>query len=162
MSECSSLPRRRERARLGTNLRYAVAHRRKGRRVVPIPPDGKAPRLKGWQNLRLTEEDLLKYFSNGEGIGILLWEPSDNIVDVDLDARESIAAAPRDQGWPTSWGSLWLRECVAGWEWMGEVAGRRFKPCTANSETSPMTHSRPWSLLTIPHTCSSEADAWCG
>ena len=49
--------------------------------------------MKGWQNLRLTEEDLPRYFGNGEGVGLLLGEASGGLTDVDLDCPEAIRAA---------------------------------------------------------------------
>lgn len=66
---------------------------RRGWSVVPVPRGQKAPRIAGWQTLRLTESDLPARFSNGENIGILTGEVSGNLIDVDLDAPEAMAAA---------------------------------------------------------------------
>jgi len=66
----------------------------RGWAVVPIPARSKGPRLKGWQDLRLTSEQIPQYFKNGMNIGILLGEPSGGLVDVDLDVREATLAAP--------------------------------------------------------------------
>lgn len=71
----------------------ARGHLRHGRLVVPIPPRSKAPTLKGWQNLRIQEDDLDTYFGDGINIGILLGEPSGGFTDIDLDAKEARAVA---------------------------------------------------------------------
>ena len=60
---------------------------------VPVPPGQKGPTLRGWQNLRLADGDLKRYFPNGSNIGLLLGEPSGGLVDVDLDAPEACAVA---------------------------------------------------------------------
>jgi putative DNA primase/helicase len=62
---------------------------------IPIPAGQKHPILKGWQNLRLSKEDLPRYFSNGQNVGLLLGEPSLGLVDVDCDWKESAFLAPR-------------------------------------------------------------------
>jgi hypothetical protein len=66
---------------------------RRGWSVVPIEHREKAPKLRDWQKLRLGEADLPQYFFNGQpmNIGVLLGEPSGELVDIDLDhtrARE--------------------------------------------------------------------------
>lgn len=60
---------------------------------IPVPIGQKGPRMPGWQNLRPTEADLPDYFRNGCNIGVLLGEPSNGRIDVDLDAPEAIALA---------------------------------------------------------------------
>ncbi len=62
--------------------------------VVPLPYRSKAPVLRGWQNLRLRENELDRHFSNRCNLGLLLGEPSGGLVDVDLDCSEAIIAAP--------------------------------------------------------------------
>jgi putative DNA primase/helicase len=59
--------------------------------VVPIPPGGNRPLLTEWQELRLSENELPKYFGATENIGLLL-SPS-GLVDVDCDCAEAAAAA---------------------------------------------------------------------
>ena len=51
----------------------AQEYHRRGLSVVPVPFRSKAPNLKGWQNLRLSEADIPHYF-NGQpqNIGVLL------------------------------------------------------------------------------------------
>jgi hypothetical protein len=76
-----------------TTLDAAREYVLRGFAVVPIPHGEKAPCIDGWQNLRLTENDLPEHFSNGANIGILTGEASGNLIDVDLDAPEAIAVA---------------------------------------------------------------------
>lgn len=61
--------------------------------VVPVPPRQKKPVLDGWQNLRLSANELTGHFRGGTGIGILTGEPSGNLIDNDLDVPEAIQAA---------------------------------------------------------------------
>jgi len=56
---------------------------------VPIPTGTKAPRLPGWQKLRLTDGEAAAHFGGGGNIGLLLGEPSGWLVDVDLDCTEA-------------------------------------------------------------------------
>ncbi|WP_273843177.1 AAA family ATPase [Rubrobacter calidifluminis] len=75
----------------------AVARRylERGFAVVPIPAGEKAPRIPGWQELRLKPEDLPKHFSNGANIGLLLGKASNGLADIDLDAEKVLKIAPR-------------------------------------------------------------------
>jgi hypothetical protein len=75
-------------------LKYARKYIRYGWSVIPISSNEKAPHLKGWQNLRLTKSDLAEHFQGGGNIGILLGEPSGNLLDTDLDCGEAIFLAP--------------------------------------------------------------------
>ena len=60
---------------------------------MPIPPGKKRPVVKGWESLRLTPDQLPGYFDGRpQNIGLLLGAPSGGLVDVDLDAPESVAA----------------------------------------------------------------------
>jgi len=63
---------------------------RRGWSPIPIPAGQKAPRIRGWQKLRLSEDDLPRYF-NGQAtnIGVLLGEPSGGLVDIDLDDEQA-------------------------------------------------------------------------
>ncbi len=59
--------------------------------VVPVPHKKKSPVIDGWQRLRLTTADLSTHFNgHAQNIGILLGEASGGLVDVDLDAPETI------------------------------------------------------------------------
>jgi hypothetical protein len=75
-------------------LDAARLYKRRGWSVVPVPAGEKAPRLKKWQELRLTEPELAEYFNKNDNIGLLLGEPSKNLVDIDLDCDEAIELAP--------------------------------------------------------------------
>ncbi|TVQ34164.1 MAG: DUF3987 domain-containing protein [Phycisphaeraceae bacterium] len=64
----------------------------RGWRPVPVPHASKAPKLKGWQRLRIEAADLRLHFNgvhSGGNIGIILGEPSGHLVDVDLDCPEA-------------------------------------------------------------------------
>lgn len=60
---------------------------------IPVPAGQKKPVIQGWQNLRLTREDLPIHFSNGANVGLLLGNPSANLTDIDLDWPEARAMA---------------------------------------------------------------------
>ncbi len=74
-------------------LDYARRYRERGWYPVPVPLGQKGPTIKGWQNLRLTEPALAQHFSNGSNIGLLVGQPSGNLVDVDLDCPKARALA---------------------------------------------------------------------
>lgn len=77
-------------------LAAAIAYRRRGWRVVPIPHGSKNPGDaygKGWQDARLELDDLPRYFSSPIHLGVLLAEPSGGIVETDLDCRFARALA---------------------------------------------------------------------
>lgn len=58
---------------------------------IPVPPGEKAPKLKGWPDLRITKESLSHHFNETpQNIGVLLGEPSEGLIDVDLDSPEAI------------------------------------------------------------------------
>jgi len=65
-----------------------------GHRVVPLPFGSKAPAIKEWPTLRITEADLSAYFPAGAhlNIGLLNGAPSGGLIDVDLDCPEAVAA----------------------------------------------------------------------
>jgi putative DNA primase/helicase len=75
-----------------TTLEVARHLCRIGCAVIPIPAGEKNPNRKGWQNERLTEDDLPRHFTGNVNIGILTGAPSRGLVDVDLDAPEAVAA----------------------------------------------------------------------
>lgn len=77
-----------------TNLDCILHYLSRGWKVVPIPKGSKAPIIPRWQELRLTAEDLPRYFNNGQNVGVLLGEPSGNLTDVDLDCTEALQVAP--------------------------------------------------------------------
>ncbi|MCI0621591.1 MAG: phage/plasmid primase, P4 family [Acidobacteria bacterium] len=63
---------------------------------VPVPYRKKSPTLKEWQHLRLDTAEKIAAHFNGtlQNIGILLGEPSDGLIDIDLDSPNAIAVAP--------------------------------------------------------------------
>jgi hypothetical protein len=82
-----------------TLLDYALQYMQRGWKLVPIPAGKKAPRIRKWQNLRLTEAEATEHFTCAGNIGIILGEASRGLVDIDLDCNEatkSIAAHPID------------------------------------------------------------------
>ena len=63
--------------------------------VIPVPAGEKNPNRSGWESLRIRAEDIPKYWSNGQNIGIHTGEPSGWLVDVDLDTQEARKIAGR-------------------------------------------------------------------
>jgi len=76
-----------------TPLEAAREYVRRGWCVVPIPYKQKGAVIKGWEQLRLTDEELPQYFDQPANIGIAVGEPSHWLVDVDLDCPEAIELA---------------------------------------------------------------------
>ena len=73
-----------------------VAHSYKGRgwAPIPIPLREKAPRIWGWPNLRLSDDQISESFGGGScNIGILLGGPSGGLSDIDLDCVEALELA---------------------------------------------------------------------
>jgi excisionase family DNA binding protein len=78
----------------------------------------KNPNRTGWQNLRLTKEDLLRHFNGRpQNIGVLLGGPSGWLVDVDLDCPGAVEAADRQPGGSLGGGPAGIADG-------GRVAGR--------------------------------------
>ena len=72
----------------------AAAYLKKGWSPLPIPSRSKSPGRSGWQNYHATESGISKDFQPNGNVGLLLGEPSDGLVDVDLDCPESLRLAP--------------------------------------------------------------------
>jgi uncharacterized protein (DUF927 family) len=91
----------------------AAAYCRRGWSPIPVPLSRKAPRIRGWRDLRIGAAGVPRYFNGAPiNIGVLLGEPSGWLVDVDLDCPEALALAgdhlPETQsifGRPTKQGS---------------------------------------------------------
>lgn len=68
-----------------------------GLSIIPVPYKQKGPVLPNWQHVRVTDTNIDKYFSNRKptNIGVLLGEPSGNLVDIDLDCPEALELAPQ-------------------------------------------------------------------
>jgi hypothetical protein len=71
-------------------LDAALRELARGRQPIPVPDGQRGPVLKGWPELRLSEDDLSDHFSGPSNLGILNGEPSGNLVDVDLDCPEAL------------------------------------------------------------------------
>ena len=78
-----------------TPLEAAREYVRRGWSVVPIPYKQKGAVIKGWEQLRLTDEVLADYFDQPANIGIILGDASHCLVDVDLDCEEAIELASK-------------------------------------------------------------------
>ncbi len=79
-----------------TTSQTATKYLKRGWQPLPIAPRGKAPNCgRAWQNFRCTPEDIEQHFNGAEiNIGVLLGEPSQGLVDIDLDTVEAIRLAP--------------------------------------------------------------------
>jgi Bifunctional DNA primase/polymerase, N-terminal len=75
--------------------RAAVGLIRRGIAVIAVPSGEKNPNRPGWHEERITEEDVLHHWTNGQNVGLLCGEPSSGRVDVDLDADEAVKIAGR-------------------------------------------------------------------
>lgn len=66
----------------------------RGWAVIPVPHASKNPGRSGWQRLRLSVGELAEHFNGAPGnIGVLLGEPSQWLVDVDVDHARGVARA---------------------------------------------------------------------
>jgi putative DNA primase/helicase len=78
----------------GASIEDARAWLKRGAAILPLPLRSKIPVLVNWQDLRLTEPDLVNYFNTEPiNIGVLLGAPSADLVDVDCDWPEAAAVA---------------------------------------------------------------------
>ena len=78
-----------------TTLDYARKYLQSDFAVVPLEYGSKRAVINGWQNLRLTSDDLPRYFDGKRAnIGLLNGEPSGGLVNTDWDCAEARAAAP--------------------------------------------------------------------
>ncbi len=103
-------------------LERATGYFNRGWQPLPIALGSKNPGDtlgKGWQKFRITAEELPMYFNVPElNIGVLLGEPSGNLVDIDLDTPFARKVAPAFLpptgarfGRPGSPGSHYLFRC---------------------------------------------------
>jgi AAA domain/Bifunctional DNA primase/polymerase, N-terminal len=74
-----------------SRLEIALAYIKRGWALVPIPFREKAPRIRGWTKLRITEAP--SYFDGPGNIGVILGEASGGLVDIDLDCSEAVELA---------------------------------------------------------------------
>jgi hypothetical protein len=75
--------------------RAAAALIRRSVAVIPVPAGDKNPGRPGWEALRITEDEIPSYWTNGQNIGLLCGEPSGDRVDIDLDTDEAVKIAGR-------------------------------------------------------------------
>jgi hypothetical protein len=79
----------------GLNGAYAIARQYFGTSSVllPIPIREKGPKLKGWQTLTLDQSNepaYIKRLEQSGNIGVLLGEPSGDLVDIDFDTDVAV------------------------------------------------------------------------
>ena len=60
---------------------------------IPVPPGGKAPRLRGWQQIRMSPAEVQQHLAQQGNIAIRLGSASDDLVDADLDCPEALPLA---------------------------------------------------------------------
>lgn len=67
---------------------------------VPLAPKSKRPKgereggdARAWTKLRVTSDTVPRFFSRGDNVGALWGEPSDWLIDIDLDTEEARLAA---------------------------------------------------------------------
>lgn len=78
-----------------TSLEIARRYIPRGFAVLPLPHRHKAPLIKEWPKLRITEANVQEYFNGKpQNIGVILGAPSGNLVDIDLDCDEAARLAP--------------------------------------------------------------------
>ena len=103
-----------------TPLETATGYAIRGWNPLPVAYKGKNPIAgKGWQNKRLTKEDLPSHFNDKRrNIGVMLGDPS-NLIDIDLDCAETRRMADKHLpqtsavfGRKSSPSSHWLYEGV--------------------------------------------------
>ncbi len=116
MSSCKRKP---------DSSKYALDYLRRGMSCVPVPIGKKAPVLKEWQHLRLMEDDAVRYFGETTNVGILTGEPSEGLVDVDLDVPEAERIA-----------DVFLPSTV--------TSGRTKDPCSHRWYMSPGSKTQKW------------------
>jgi hypothetical protein len=74
-------------------FRQVRASEKRDWQLIPIPHGQKAPVLKNWPQLRLTVSELEEALGPSDGIGVILGNASNGLVDIDVDAQEALAAA---------------------------------------------------------------------
>ncbi|PQO28512.1 hypothetical protein DTL21_28340 [Bremerella cremea] len=77
-----------------TGADAALEYIQRGWSVVPIPYRSKNPGFTGWQKVRITQEELGKYFDRSrQNVGVLMGEPSGWLIDIDLDNPRAVELA---------------------------------------------------------------------
>jgi len=75
-----------------TVKQFAKNYIQKGWKPIPVEPGEKACKKSGWKHLRITEDTIDQHFRENNNIGVLLGGVSGDLVDIDLDCPEAIAA----------------------------------------------------------------------
>src|SRR4051812_42358167 len=76
------------------SLDVALAYLGLGWSPIPVHPKSKKPVSKEWPSLRLTASSATELFQQPDlNVGVLLGEPSDGLVDIDLDCPEAVRLA---------------------------------------------------------------------
>lgn len=94
----------------------------RGWRPIPWPKGQKGGPQSGWRELHVTAANVDQYFPRGRAlnVGVLLGEPSGNLLDVDLDCVEALELAPRLL--PGS-GAVFGRQSKPSSHWLYVAAG---------------------------------------
>lgn len=75
-------------------LEIARSYQQRGFQPLPIPFKSKKATLPNWTNFQTTDADLPNYFNGTpQNVGVLLGKTSNWLVDIDLDAPESLRIA---------------------------------------------------------------------
>ena len=75
-------------------IKFAKKYIQRGWSPIPIPYMSKCPKIKEWQNLRITLEEVHRFFNTKPmNVGVLCGEPSGGLIDVDLDSKEAVSLA---------------------------------------------------------------------
>jgi putative DNA primase/helicase len=79
-----------------TARKAAERYTNRGWHVIPIPHRTKCNKTKGWEQWRIMVEELDEWFPLGRrwNLGVLLGEPSNWLIDVDLDHQRAVELAP--------------------------------------------------------------------
>jgi hypothetical protein len=109
--------------------------------VIPIGLRDKGPKLAGWQNLRLTQNELQGYFGNGpSNIGVLLGVNRE--VDIDLDCWEAACIA---EDYLPETGCIFGRKSAPAAHWVYRIT----EPIPSFECKDPVSRDRPGSKQMI-------------
>lgn len=79
-----------------TIIKIVEGYIARGWAPVPVPFKEKGPTIPEWHKLKITKDDIGKFFNGKEqNVGVILGAASDGLVDVDLDCPEAVALAPK-------------------------------------------------------------------
>ena len=77
-------------------LKMAMDYLTLGWAVIDLPHKSKRPRRAQWQTLRHDAKDLERIFKGKpKNLGVLLGEPSNGLIDIDLDHPTAVELAPK-------------------------------------------------------------------